>query len=73
MVDSGLLEQVLQLDDDSKRELIRAVEGTLPHGQTPPHILAEIDRRLATMGPNADPSAMTLDEFERRLYGRRPA
>lgn len=72
MVDSGLLEQVLQLDDDSKRELIRTVEGTLPQEQTPPQVLAEIDRRLAKMGPSPDPNAMTLDEFERRLYARRP-
>lgn len=73
MVDRGLLEQVLRLDDAAKRELVRAVAGTLPPERTPPRILAQIDRRLAALGPGPDPEAMTLDEFERRLSTRRSA
>jgi len=73
MVDSALFQQVLQLDADSRREFIRAVEGTLAQEETPVHVIAEIDRRVAKLGSDPDPSAMTLDEFERRLVARRGA
>lgn len=73
MVDSVLLEQVLRLDVESRRELIRAVEGSLDYDDVPPHVLAEIDRRLAEMGPGPSPDAVPADEFLRRVRTRRSA
>ncbi len=73
MVDSALLEQVLRLDAESRRELIRAVEGSLAYDDVPPQVLAEIDRRLAGMGPGPSPDAVPADEFLRRVRARRSA
>lgn len=73
MVDSALLEQVLRLDAESRRELIRAVEGSLDYDDVLPNVLAEIDRRLAEMGPDASPDAVPADEFLRRVRARRSA
>jgi hypothetical protein len=71
MVDSALLEQVLRLDAESRRELIRAVEDSLDYDDVPPHVLAEIDRRLAEMGPDASSDAVPADEFLRGVRARR--
>lgn len=73
MVDSGLLEQVLRLDAESRRELIRAVEGSLDAEDVPSEILVEIDRRLAEMGPDISPDALPADEFLQRVRARRGA
>jgi hypothetical protein len=73
MVDSALLEQVLRLDVESRRELIRAVEGSLDHDDVPQHVFAEIDRRLAVMGSGPSPDAIPADEFLRRVRTRRSA
>jgi hypothetical protein len=73
MVDSELLERVLRLDAESRRELIRAVEGSLDYEEVPPGVLAEIDRRLAEMGPNASSDAIPAGEFLRHLRARRGA
>lgn len=73
MVDSALLQQVLRLDAESRRELIRAVEGSLDYEDVPPEVLAEVDRRLADMGPGVSPDAVPADEFLRRVRARRGA
>jgi hypothetical protein len=73
MVDSALLEQVLRLDAESRRELIRAVEGSLDYDDVPQQVLDEIDRRLARMGPGPSPVAAPVDEFLRRARARRGA
>lgn len=73
MVDRGLLAQVLRLDAASRRELIRAVEDSLDYDDVPPHVLAEIDRRLAEMGPAPSPDAVPAGELVRRVRARRTA
>ena len=73
MVDSTLLQQVLRLDADSRREFIRALEGSLDHDDVPQEILAEVDRRLAEMGPGVSPDAVAADEFLQRVRARRGA
>lgn len=71
MVDSALLEKVMQLDVAARREFVRAVEGSLDYDDVPDEILAIVDARLAKKGPDPDPNAITLDEFERRVGARR--
>lgn len=72
MVDSALLEKVLQLDVESRRELIRAVEGSLDDDVSA-EMLEIVDARLASKGPRPDADAISLDEFEARLRARRSA
>lgn len=71
MVDNALLEQVLRLDVASRRELIRAVEESLDYDDVPPQVLAEVERRLAEMGPEPAEDYITLDEYRRRVQARR--
>ncbi|MFT4213716.1 MAG: hypothetical protein QM622_02940 [Microbacterium sp.] len=73
MVDSALLEKVLQLDAESRRELIRAVEGSLDYDDVSAEMLEIVDARLASKGPRPDADAISLDEFEARLRARRSA
>lgn len=73
MVDSGLLEQVLRLDAESRRELIRAVEVSLADEDVPTDVLAEIDRRLGDMTSAPGPDAVPVSEFLRRVRTRRSA
>ncbi|GAA3777943.1 hypothetical protein GCM10022240_31560 [Microbacterium kribbense] len=73
MVDSGLLQQVLRLDVESRRDLICAVEGSLDYDDVPADMLAMVDARLAVKGPHPDADAIALDAFEARLRGRRSA
>ena len=72
MVDSALLEQVLRLDAESRRELIRVIQGSLDD-DVPPHVLEEIDRRLAQLPGGLSPDAMPADEFLRGLRDHRTA
>lgn len=73
MVDRALLEKVLQLDVESRRELIRAVEGSLNYDDVSAEVLAIVDARLVGKGPRPDADAIPLDEFEARLRARRSA
>lgn len=73
MVDSALLQKVLELDVESRRELIRAVEGSLDDGDVAADVLAIVDGRLAGKAPRPDADAITLDEFAARLRARRSA
>ena len=47
--------------------------GSLDYDDVPAEILAIIDARLARKLSGPDPSAITLDEFERRICARRSA
>lgn len=73
MVDSSLLEQVLRLDIAERRELVRALEDSFDDDDVSAEVLAEVDRRLAAMGPGPSPDAVPADEFMRRVRGRRSA
>lgn len=72
MVDSALLEQVLRLDAESRRELISAVEDSL-EPEVDPAILAEIDRRLAILGAGPASDGSPLEDFLLRRRIRRSA
>lgn len=63
----------MKLDVESRRELVRAVEGSLEYDDVPDDVLAIIDARLAKKGSGPDGDAMSLDEFERRIHARRRA
>ncbi len=71
MVDRALLEMVLQLDVESRRELIRVVEASLHNADVSPQILEVVDARLASKRLRPDVDAISLDEFEARLRARR--
>ncbi|MCL2091070.1 MAG: hypothetical protein FWH11_07620 [Micrococcales bacterium] len=71
MVDNALLEQVLRLDAESRRELIRAVEESIDHEEVPAGVRAEVERRLADMGPGPSADYITLDEFRGQVLERR--
>ena len=73
MVDSALLEQVLRLDAESRRELIRVVEGSLDDDEVPSPVLAEIGRRLAAMGSDPSTDAVPADEFMQQVRSRHSA
>lgn len=72
MVDQALLEQVMRLDESTRRELRDAIEDSLDDRYVSPEIAAIIDRRIAEA--DADPDGfMTLDDFEREVQARRSA
>lgn len=73
MVDQALLEQVLRLDSESRRELLLAVEDSLDHDDIPAEVLAEVDRRLADMGANPSAGSLPADEFLQQVRARRSA
>jgi hypothetical protein len=70
MVDRSLLEQVMQLDEFSRRELRDALDGSLDDGYVSPQIAAIVDERIAEADANLDDS-VTLDEDEREVRARR--
>jgi putative addiction module component (TIGR02574 family) len=71
MVDSALLERVLQLDVDSRRDLVRAVEESIEYDNVPEHVRAEVERRLAEMGEGPSSDYITLDAFKTEVAHRR--
>lgn len=71
MVDSALLEQVLRLDVESRRELVRAVEESIDRDEVPPEVRTEVERRLAAMGPKPSTDYVTLEQFKREIEDRR--
>ena len=72
MVAQALLEQVMRLDESTRRELRDAIEDSLDDRYVSPEIAAIIDRRIAEA--DADPDGfMTLDDFEREVQARRSA
>ena len=78
MVDQALLEQVLRLDEPTRRELRDATEDSLDDDITPSmtaplaEIAAIIDRRIAKA--DADPDGfMPLGDFECEVRARRSA
>lgn len=70
MVEQGLLERALQLDESARRELISLLQGSLDHGDVSPEVAALIDQRIAEADANPD-DFMPLDEFEREVRARR--
>lgn len=70
MVDQALLEQVLRLDESTRRELRDAIDDSLDDGYVSPEIAAIIDQRLAAADANPN-DFVTLDEDERLLRARR--
>lgn len=71
MVDSALLEQVLRLDVESRRELVRAVEESIDRDEVPAGVRTEVERRLAEMGPEPSADWVHLAEFKREIAERR--
>ena len=72
MVDHALLEQVLRLDESTRRELRAVIDDSLDDGYVSPEIAAIIDQRIADADANPD-DYVTLDEFEREVASRRTA
>lgn len=72
MVDQALLEQVMRLDESTRRELRDAIDDSLDDGYVSPEIAAIIDQRIAEADANPD-DFVTLDEFEREVRARRSA
>jgi hypothetical protein len=70
MVEQGLLERALQLDEPARRELISLLQGSLDHGEISPEVAAIIDHRIAEADANPD-DFTPLDEFEREVRARR--
>lgn len=70
MVDMALFEQFLRLDADERREFVRAAKGTIDYDEVPADVRAEIERRLAEMGPEPSTDYITLDEFRREIVER---
>lgn len=62
---------VLQLDVDSRRELIRVVEASLHDADVSAQMLEVVDARLANKTSRPDVDAIPLDEFAARLRARR--
>lgn len=71
MVDRVLLQQVPRLDVVSRRELVRALQESIDRDEVPAEERAEVERRLAEMGPEPSAEYVTLDEFKRKIAGRR--
>lgn len=70
MVNQSLFEQFLQLDAEERREFVRAAQATVDD-DFPAHVLAEVDRRLAEMGPGPATDYVTLDELRNQIAKRR--
>ncbi|HMR50536.1 MAG TPA: hypothetical protein PKE40_12460 [Arachnia sp.] len=71
MVDQALLERVLQLDEDARRELLSALQGSL--GET---ISAEVARIVDERVASADATPerfVSLRAFEREVRTQRSA
>jgi hypothetical protein len=70
MVDHALLEQVMGLDEPSRRELRDAIDDSLDDRHVSPEVAAIIDQRIAEADANPD-DFVTLDEDEREVRARR--
>ncbi|GHF12563.1 hypothetical protein [Pseudolysinimonas yzui] len=70
MVEQGLLERALRLDEGARRELISLLQGSLDHGEISPEVATIIDQRVAEADANPD-DFTPLDEFEREVRARR--
>lgn len=71
-MDQALLERVLQLDADERRELVTAVQESLDDEEPTPEVAALIDERIAETDANPD-DFVSLDEFEREVRANRRA
>ncbi|MCL2468480.1 MAG: hypothetical protein FWF02_13295 [Micrococcales bacterium] len=72
MVDQGLLEQVMRLDENARRELWVAIGSSLDAGDICEEVAAIIDERIAEA--DAHPEAfVTLEDDQRELRARRAA
>ena len=74
MVNPALFEQFLQLDAGERREFVRAAQAAVDQvtidADVPKHVLAEVRRRLAEMGPEPATDYVTLEDDERELRSR---
>lgn len=70
MVDHALLEQVMRLDESTRRELRDAIDDSLDDGSVSPEIAAIVDQRIAEADSNPD-DFVTLTDFEREVRSRR--
>ena len=79
MVNPALFEQFLQLDAGERREFVRAAQATVDQvtddqatdkADVPEHVLAEVRRRLAEMGPEPATDYVTLEDDERKVRSR---
>lgn len=70
MVDHGLLERALRLDEGERRELVELLQDSLDNTPVTPEVAALIDQRLAEADAHPE-DFMTLDEFEREVRARR--
>lgn len=69
MVDQGLLEQVLRLDESGRRAVRAAIDESLDDEYVSPEIAAIIDERIAQADANPG-DFVTLDEDEREVRAR---
>lgn len=72
MVKPELLEQVLQLDESSRRELRDAIDISLGSECVSPEVAAIIDQRIAEADANPD-DFVTLEDFMSKLRSRHTA
>ncbi len=72
MVNQALLEQVMRLDESTRRELRDAIDKSLDHGHLSPEIAAILDERIAEADAKPD-DFVTLVDFEREVRARRRA
>ncbi|MDR1428628.1 MAG: hypothetical protein LBJ08_12885 [Bifidobacteriaceae bacterium] len=72
MVDPVLVEQVLGLDESSRRELRAVIDTSLADYHVPSSVAAVIGQRIAEADANPD-GFVILGEFEREVRLRRPA
>ena len=72
MVDQALLEQVMRLDESTRRELRDAIDDSLDDGYVSSEIAAIIDQRIAEADANPEDS-VTLEDFEREVRARSSA
>lgn len=72
MVDNALLEQVMRLDEPTRRELRDAIDHSLDDGFVSPAIAAIIDQRIKDADANPN-DFVTLADFEREVRERRSA
>ena len=79
MVNPALFEQFLQLDAGERREFVRAAQAAVDQpvvdqvtidADVPEHVLAEVRRRLAEMGPEPATDYVTLEDDEREVRSR---
>lgn len=70
MVNAALFEQFLRLSAEEQREFVRAAQSTVGE-DVPEHVLAEVRRRIAELGPEPATDYVTLEDDEREVRSRR--